>query len=104
MEPTPGRAPGSESYQDPASLSTLCRQIWGLRPDSHRRPSPYEGDALADCATEPRNGGGMATCTPLFRVRTGVIAIYELPPINWWRPRKSHPPDVLIASEVATLS
>jgi hypothetical protein len=46
----------------------------------------------------------MATCTPLFRVRTGVIAIYELPPINWWRPRKSHPPDVLIASEVATLS
>lgn len=29
MGPTPGRAPGSGSYRDPASLSTLCRRIGG---------------------------------------------------------------------------
>ena len=103
VEPTPGRAPGSESYQDPASLSTLCRQIGG----SGRVRT---GDLLLmrelRWLTAPlsrEKSGGMATCTPLFRVRTGVIAIYELPPINWWRPRKSHAPDVLIASEVDTL-
>ncbi len=37
-----------------AAFAALPRlENWGLRRDSHPRPSPYEGAALSCCATEP---------------------------------------------------
>lgn len=69
-----------------AALSSLPRTCiavyaleanWGLRSDVRRRPSPYEGAALASCATEPcENGGARGSCSLTYSLLKRELPVY----------------------------
>ena len=56
-----------ESNQAPSGRVPDLRFVWSGRPDSNRRPSPWQGDALP---TEPRPQWDTYLSTPTFTTRT----------------------------------
>ena len=60
-------------------MNTDFHRRWWFRSGLNRKPSPYEGDALTNWATEPC-GGRCETRTPLPAPKAGVQTLTLHPP------------------------